>query len=497
MVRLSALYVACCMVLIAISIGAVLYLGLGVSGPQSAIVAIVALTSLALYDAVSKQARSRAMVSEQIANLAGGMADLARQVGELGRQIAEMKRRITAAEQKIDPAAEQARAAIPAITADIDELGLLVHQLAETVAAHATAIAEHQAQAANAANAVSQPPAAPAETAPAAVGSATAATAAAAAGTSYSSPPAPTVQAQSANQEEMIAAIRQMLEGNRADLYLQPIVSLPQRRLRYYETFTRLRKEDGTLLLPGEFLAAAEQGGLLPRIDHLVLTRGAQIVRRLLGKNRDIGLICNIAAKTLADPDSSQQLLKFFDANQELAPALLLELPQSFWRASGPLAQATLAALDKRGVRFSMDHVTDLRMEPRELAARSIRFIKVPAKLLLADAHQAPRETDIHPADLADLMARFGIGLIAEQIESEATVAELLDLEVRFGQGFLFSPPRPVRADVLQAASEETAGAPAAEPPPAPTAAPRRVMPVEELGRMGMLQRPATGGGRA
>jgi cyclic-di-GMP phosphodiesterase TipF (flagellum assembly factor) len=233
----------------------------------------------------------------------------------------------------------------------------------------------------------------------------------------------------------------------------------------------------------------------LQRIDHLVLARAAQIVRRLLGKNRDIGLVCNIAAKTLADPRSAQQLLNFFDANQELAAALLLELPQSFWRASGPLAQATLEALGKRGVRFSMDHVTDLRMEPRDLANRSIRLIKVPARLLLAD--EAPRETDIHPADLSDLMARFGIGLIAEQIESEPTVAELLDLDVRFGQGFLFSPPRPVRADVLQAAAEEDARAQAADAPRGGAAHAQLAKAVEDVQRLGMLRRPAPGGGRA
>jgi len=51
---------------------------------------------------------------------------------------------------------------------------------------------------------------------------------------------------------------------------------------------------------------------------------------------------------------------------------------------------------------------------------------------------------------LADLLARSGIDLIAERIESEAMVVDLLDYDVRFGQGFLFSPPRPVRAEALQ-----------------------------------------------
>ena len=62
----------------------------------------------------------------------------------------------------------------------------------------------------------------------------------------------------------------------------------------------------------------------------------------------------------------------------------------------------------------------------------------------------AAATTDIHPADFSDLLGRFGIDLIAERIESESTVVDLLDYDVRFGQGFLFSPPRPVRAEALQ-----------------------------------------------
>ena len=114
-----------------------------------------------------------------------------------------------------------------------------------------------------------------------------------------------------------------------------------------------------------------------------------------------------------------------------------------------------------------MDHVTDLRMEPRELAERGFRFVKVPASLLLARA--AAPQGDIHPADFSDLLGRFGIDLIAERIESEGTVVDLLDYDVRFGQGFLFSPPRPVRTEVLQGTLERA--------PPPPSRAPERSAP--------------------
>jgi len=137
------------------------------------------------------------------------------------------------------------------------------------------------------------------------------------------------------------------------------------------------------------------------------------------------------------------------EANRALAPALMFEFRQDSYRAMGPIEQESLAALASRGFRFSMDHVTDLRMEPRELSERGFRFLKVPGATLLRSGQAA--SGDIHPADLSDLLARYHVDLIAERIESESSVVDLLDFDVRFGQGFLFSQPRPVRADAMQA----------------------------------------------
>jgi cyclic-di-GMP phosphodiesterase TipF (flagellum assembly factor) len=87
----------------------------------------------------------------------------------------------------------------------------------------------------------------------------------------------------------------------------------------------------------------------------------------------------------------------------------------------------------------------------------------VPGALLL-NRGDTPA-TDIHAADLSDLLGRHGISLIAEKIEAEALVVDLLDYDVRFGQGLLFSAPRPVRADALQTGGDraERAESPAQE----------------------------------
>jgi cyclic-di-GMP phosphodiesterase TipF (flagellum assembly factor) len=204
----------------------------------------------------------------------------------------------------------------------------------------------------------------------------------------------------------------------------------------------------------------------MPMIDNVMLFRCVQVVRRLAAKNREIGLFCNVAADTLIDSAYFPQFSEFMEANRALAAAIVFEFSQSAVRAMGPMEQESLAALAQLGFRFSMDRVADLKIEPRELAARGFRFVKVPATLLMARA--ATAAADIHPADFSDLLGRFGIDLIAEKIESEGIVVDLLDFDVRFGQGFLFSPPRPVRAEVLQGLADAPAAgarrAPVVEP---------------------------------
>jgi cyclic-di-GMP phosphodiesterase TipF (flagellum assembly factor) len=72
-------------------------------------------------------------------------------------------------------------------------------------------------------------------------------------------------------------------------------------------------------------------------------------------------------------------------------------------------------------------------------------------------SESAAVSADIHAADLSDLLGRFGISLIAERIEAEAQVVDLLEYDVRYGQGFLFSQPRPVRNEALRGAGETDA----------------------------------------
>ena len=430
--RIGAIFIAVCMMLIAASIGAVLYLGFKVDASTSAIVALAALTAMALFNSISNRLRDRGDLGDQIGDLSRGTADLA-------RQVAEISRRLNAVELKIASPVNRARGTSDPLVNEIGELGVLVKQIAETVAGHAAVLQKHGVLAGRlAASAPAPEPARPAESGPA-LGEKD-----------------PLVERfRGLSRESLADLLSKAASDNRVDLYLQPIVTLPQRKVRYYEAVSRLRTDTGDIIPAVDFVDVAESVGLMPKIDNLAVFRCVQVVRRLLLKSRDVGLFCNLSAATLNDPVMFQQLLDFMDANRVLAGSLVFEFKQEAYRNFGPIEHECLAALAERGFRFSMDHVTDLQMSPNELADRSFRFLKVPAQLLLNKV--AGVHTDIDPEDLADLLARSGIDLIAERIETETTVVDVLDYDVRFGQGFLFSPPRPVRAEALHGVAADLA----------------------------------------
>jgi cyclic-di-GMP phosphodiesterase TipF (flagellum assembly factor) len=426
MIRISTVFIAICMLLVAASLGLILYSVAGISGSESAIVALAALTFLVLYNAVSMRMRDRSDVGHQIADLSRGTADLARQVAEFGRRLAAVEGRMVSANSA---GADR----VQGVANEIGELGGLVRQLAASVANHDDMIAMLRASQVAAAE--------PAR-------SATEAPKAASAPDErhiLAPPPPPPGAEPSRSHASVLAAIRSAIDENRIDIYLQPMVTLPQRKVRFYEAVTRLRDDKDQVVAAEDFIGVAESAGMIGRIDHMVMLRCVQVLRRLMVRNKDVGVFCNVAAATLANSATFSQCLDFLEANRALAPSFVLEFKQSTFRRLGQTETEHLASLAQRGYRFSIDHVTDLRFDPRELADRGVRFIKVPAALLL-DPKQTS-SSDIHPSDLSDLLGRFGIDLIAERIEGERAVVDLLDYDVRFGQGFLFAPPRPLRPE--------------------------------------------------
>ena len=436
MVRISAFLIALCMVLIAASLGVVVYARFGFTGAESALAGVGALTALTVYYAVAARKNDRLQTSNQLAKLARGSGDLAGQLAEFGR-------RLNAIESKVDSVVDRAVARSQPLAEEVEQLATSVKQLTASVAAHDAALRDHST---NRHPTVEHLPAIVAVEAsinpPAVARLQFAASAARAMPTNGKTAPVAGF-----DREMMLQALRNAITADSVELYLQPVVTLPQRRLRYYEAVARLQAGNGEIIGVGDLLSEPEGTTLIAKLDYLAAGRCVQIVRRLLLQKREVGLFCNIAAATLADASFSK-FLALMDANRAIAAALVFEFTQSAVREMGPVEYASLAALAERGFRFSMDNLRDLRVNARELNERGFRFIKVPAPLLFNRLGAVA--ADVRPAEFSDLLGRFGIDLIADRIEHEHTVIDLLDYDVRFGQGALFSPPRPLRAGVLE-----------------------------------------------
>jgi cyclic-di-GMP phosphodiesterase TipF (flagellum assembly factor) len=257
------------------------------------------------------------------------------------------------------------------------------------------------------------------------------------------------------NKSELLETIRSSLEQNRVDLYLQPIVSLPQRKLRYYEALSRLRDEKGRVIMPAQYMQVAGQAGLMSVVDNLLLFRCVQIVRRLTQKSREIGIFCNISGDTLADREFFPQFLDYMRVNRDLAGHIIFEFSQEAVAAGGVEGEKNLAALATMGFALSMDHVDNLRLDFLRLKAIGFRHLKIRAGAMV----EGLSGTGSHVAaeDFKKLLTRHGLNLIAERVEDEKTVVQLLDYAVDYAQGYLFGEPRAVREDQIKPVGLESA----------------------------------------
>jgi cyclic-di-GMP phosphodiesterase TipF (flagellum assembly factor) len=254
----------------------------------------------------------------------------------------------------------------------------------------------------------------------------------------------------------LLNTVREALADNRVDLYLQPVVTLPQRRTVFYESFSRLRDETGRVMMPAQYLSVAEPEGLITAIDNLLLFRCVQIVRRLAKQDRKVAIFCNISLTSLADEAFFPQFLEFLSENKDMAGGLIFELGQAAFEQRGSVEARHMARLADLGFRFSIDKVTDLNLDFRELQRADVKFIKIAAEVLLnrTGAEDDGRLTlgplkDLHAADFASLARRYGAEIIAEKIEAEREVIDVLELDIGYGQGHLFGEPRAIRDAVL------------------------------------------------
>lgn len=256
--------------------------------------------------------------------------------------------------------------------------------------------------------------------------------------------------------DAVLRRVKDALEDGRVDLHLQPIVSLPQRRVAFYEGFTRLRDADGSLILPAEFLDAARRANLLGVVDNMMLYRSVEVVRRLAARDRRVGVFCNVSSYSLEDPHFFPFFLNHMEENRDLAGALIFEIRADLFDHRSRQVRDAMERLTALGFRFSIDHAETLDIDLPRLQDAGIRFVKLNGGVLIDQLRDpfGPRplssvERKISGEEVSAVCSRYGVTLIAEKLEEEVSVVEILEYSIPYGQGHIFGAPRPIKSSLM------------------------------------------------
>src|SRR5581483_3774609 len=164
---------------------------------------------------------------------------------------------------------------------------------------------------------------------------------------------------QGLGERQILDVLRDGLRENRVELALQPIVSLPQRKRRFFECYSRIRAADGKVLVPEQYLDIAERFGLVTAIDNMLLFRCIQLLRKLRKANANVGFFLNISQRTMGDRDFFREFINLMAQNAELAPAIVFEFSQRAWDTADQTMLRDLDRLAQLGYRFSLDKITN------------------------------------------------------------------------------------------------------------------------------------------
>ncbi len=242
------------------------------------------------------------------------------------------------------------------------------------------------------------------------------------------------------SDNDLLKLVKVAIKNNEIDIIRQPIVTLPQRKTRHYEVFSRIKLGDEGYISAGRFISLAANANLVPVIDNLILLRTLQLLRNDKSNDVSSAYFCNISAETLNNRSFMSDLIDFLDMNPQLAPRLVFEMKQADLANLKSDTKRIIDGLDKLGCRFSMDQVKLLGIDTIALEEKRISFIKFDANRLLEEIQDKGNLNRIRK--LKAQIEAANVEVIVEKVETEKQMMNLINLYIDYGQGYLFGAPK-------------------------------------------------------
>lgn len=236
----------------------------------------------------------------------------------------------------------------------------------------------------------------------------------------------------------------QILKAMKDDSFFpwyQPIMNLKSGKVHHYEALARMRREDGKILFPNEFIDAAERFGLIGGIDRIVTEKTMKLQAEMGRQGRYISYAMNLSGKNLGD----EKLLSFLQSRIEETGAdpnyLVFEITETAAVQDLDRAIKFIKSLKSMGCHFSLDDFGVGFTSFVYLREMGVDYLKIDGSFVKKLSESANDRLFVKA--ITDVAKGIGIATIAEFVENEKIVDILKELGVDYAQGYYIGKPGP------------------------------------------------------
>ncbi|MEC4749834.1 EAL domain-containing protein [Methylomicrobium sp. Wu6] len=236
--------------------------------------------------------------------------------------------------------------------------------------------------------------------------------------------------------------LRRTIERKEFRIYYQPIVSLANGCLNGFEALLRWQHPERGLLAPADFLALAEEMGLMTKITEWLLTESCQQLRawqQQAPANTALTIAVNLSQTQFLHPLLRKQITRALASSGLEARCLCLEVSEDVI-ADQATAARILAELDELGVQLHLDDFGTGYSSFNMLQHSPIDVVKIDRSFVQPITDPASEKSAIVRAILS-LTGELGKEVVAEGIETAEQAERLLAWGCRYGQGYHFAKP--------------------------------------------------------
>ncbi len=243
------------------------------------------------------------------------------------------------------------------------------------------------------------------------------------------------------NDPNLIEELRvALLDDTQLTMHYQPKINASDGSVHSVEALLRWRHPSRGLLLPEEFLSAAERAGLMRQVANRAINLALKQARTWRDQGMPLTVAVNLSTTNLLDLNLVSTIEGLLRTHGLAADSLIVEITESALVDSAR-SRNTVAALQQLGVRISLDDYGTGWSSLARLQDVSVDELKLD-RVFVSRLAQDPRSVAIVRSTVA-LARSLGADLVAEGVEDEVTLRALRRYGCTITQGFVHSPPLP------------------------------------------------------